>query len=66
MTQYLTPEQLSDRFARRITPRTLANWRCLGIGPKFTRLGGRIVYPVAAVDEWEAKNTVSHTAQYRR
>lgn len=66
MTHYLTPEQLSDRLARRILPRTLANWRCLGIGPRFTRVNGRILYPLAAVIEWEEKNTVESTSQYRR
>lgn len=63
---YLTPEQLSARLANRITPRTLANWRSQGLGPKFTRLGGRIAYPIHAVEEWEQRNTVSSTSQYRK
>ncbi len=66
MLLYLTPEQLSERFARRISTRTLANWRCSGTGPKFTRIGGRIAYPVSEVEAWEARNTVSHTSQYRK
>lgn len=66
MPMFLTPDQLSDRFARRISVRTLANWRCLGIGPKFTRLGGRIVYNLVAVEEWEQKSTVQSTSQYRK
>jgi len=66
MPQYLTPNQLSDRLAGRISVRTLANWRCLGIGPKFTRLGGRIAYKLSEVEAWESKNTVSNTSQYKR
>lgn len=30
------------------------------------RTGGRILCPVEALQEWEAKNTVSHTGQYRK
>jgi len=63
---FLTPEQVSDRYARRISVRTLANWRCSGIGPRFTRTGGRILYPIDALKEWESRNTVSHTGQYRK
>ncbi|MFV0633470.1 helix-turn-helix transcriptional regulator [Demequina sp.] len=38
-----------------ISEKTLANWRSLGVGPKFVRLGkvhGRIVYRVADVEAW--------------
>jgi hypothetical protein len=29
-----------------VAPKTLANWRAMGKGPKFCRLGRRIVYRV--------------------
>lgn len=64
--QYLTPNQLSDRFGKRISVRTLANWRWSGTGPKFTRAGGRILYDLEQVEIWEQKNTVSHTGEYRK
>lgn len=63
---YLTPAQLSDRFGGRITVRTLANWRWSGSGPKFTRIGGRILYPRKDLEEWEERRTVEHTSQYRK
>lgn len=63
---YLTPEQVSERFARRISVRTLANWRCSGRGPKFSKVGGRILYPIEEVEAWESKHTVNHTGEYRR
>lgn len=25
-----------------VSPKTLANWRCLGIGPQFLKYGGRL------------------------
>lgn len=61
---YLTPTEVSERFRGRISVRTLANWRYLGTGPKFTRLGGRILYPIEALDEWEQKRTVDSTSEY--
>ena len=66
MSLFLTPDQLSDRLARRISVRTLANWRCLGIGPRFTRSGGRILYRILDVETWEEKNTVQSTSQYTK
>lgn len=34
--------------------RTLANWRAQGLGPAFVKVGGRVLYTLAAVAEWEA------------
>ncbi|MER9313541.1 helix-turn-helix domain-containing protein [Mesorhizobium australicum] len=28
----------------KVKPKTLANWRVSGVGPKFTRLGGAVLY----------------------
>lgn len=64
--KYFTPAEVSERFGNRISVRTLANWRYLGTGPKFTRLGGRILYPIEALDEWELKRTVDSTSEYRK
>lgn len=63
--QYLTPEQLAARWLNRITPRTLANWRCLGLGPRFRKIGGRILYPIAEVEDWEATRTAESTSGYK-
>lgn len=51
--QYLTPRELSDRYKGRISERTLANWRSTRKGPKFTKIGGRVLYSASAVAEWE-------------
>lgn len=65
-TSYLTPNQVADRYEGRISVRTLANWRYLGNGPVFTRIGGRILYDLLMLEHWEQKNTVSHTGEYRK
>lgn len=63
---YLTPAELSARFKGRISVRTLANWRCLGHGPRYTKVGGSILYPLAEVEAWEASRTVNSTSGYKR
>ncbi|WP_128290829.1 helix-turn-helix domain-containing protein [Afifella aestuarii] len=62
--RYLTPAELSARYGGRINPRTLANWRSAGQGPSYLKLGGAVVYPIAKVEEWEERNTVSGTGEY--
>lgn len=60
----LTPQQLSERWEGRINARTLANWRTAGRGPKFCRLGGRVLYPLDHLIEYERRSTVQSTSQY--
>ncbi len=64
--KYLTAQELSDRYRGEISVRTLANWRCLGVGPKYTKVGGRILYPLAEVTSWERSRTVGSTSSYAR
>lgn len=37
-----------------LSPRTLEKHRCFGTGPVYHKLGGRIVYAIADLDEWAA------------
>ena len=50
---YLTQSELSVRF--RVSPRTLERWRWLKTGPKYTKLGGKIVYSLADVEAYERR-----------
>lgn len=56
--QYLTPAELVERYKKTITVRTLANWRSIGEGPKYTKIGGRVLYPLDGVTSWEAARTL--------
>lgn len=58
MQQYLTPAELVARYKKTITIRTLANWRSTGEGPAYTKIGGRVLYPVEAVISWERQRTL--------
>lgn len=63
--EYLTAKEVSDRWGGRIKVRTLNNWRNLGSGPPFTKIGGRVLYPLDKLVEWEQRNTVHPTSEYR-
>ncbi len=54
---YLTPQQLVQRWNGAVTTGTLANWRGKGRGPSFTKLGKTVRYPMAEVLAYEAANT---------
>lgn len=62
----MTPAEVSRRYSDRVTVRTLANWRWAGNGPKFTRIGGRILYDVEELKKWEDRRTVEHTGAYKK
>jgi hypothetical protein len=64
--QFLTTPEVSDRYSGKISARTLNNWRNLGSGPPFTKIGGKVLYPVSKLVEWEQRNTVQSTSEYTK
>ena len=38
----------------KVNPRTLANWRVLGKGPRYTRVGRRPFYRIVDLETWLA------------
>jgi len=48
---FLNQEQLARRW--HLSPRTLERWRWEGIGPHFVKIGGRVVYNLADIEEYE-------------
>ena len=46
-----------------ISPRTLERWRWLGEGPRFIKLGGRVVYRLTDIEAFEADKLRSSTSQ---
>lgn len=53
MEKLYTPEEVSKLLA--ISIQTLANWRCQGIGPAFVKVGSRVRYSEAALNEYLEK-----------
>lgn len=49
---HLTQLELADRW--RLSGRTLEKWRQTRRGPRFLRVGGRVLYPIEEVERFEA------------
>lgn len=56
----LTQTQLADRW--NISPRTLEQWRWRGVGPRYLKIGGRVIYPMAEVEHCEVARLHQNTA----
>lgn len=54
MTTWLDTKQAAEHV--RLAPKTLANWRALGIGPAFRRVGRVIRYDAAELDRYVETN----------
>ncbi|MFN4772750.1 MAG: helix-turn-helix domain-containing protein [Gemmatimonas sp.] len=57
---------LDTRIAGRflgVAPKTLANWRVLGVGPAVRRHGGRILYARVDLEKWSAARTFHSTSE---
>ena len=50
-TRHLSQIELAARW--NISHRTLERWRWTGEGPKFIKLGGRVIYRLADIEAFE-------------
>ena len=41
-----------------VSPRTLQMWRQQGRGPSYVKLGAKVAYPIACLQEWLAGRVV--------
>ena len=55
----MTQEQLAARW--QISPRTLEQWRWLGKGPRFLKIGARVLYGEAEIEDFEAGQICRNT-----
>jgi hypothetical protein len=63
-TRHLSQIELAARW--NISHRTLERWRGTGEGPKFIKLGGRVIYRLEDVEAYEAEQTHQATPGARR
>ena len=56
--RYLTQDEVAERYRGLISVRTLANWRSMRIGPRFTKIGKTVLYEEGELDAWDEHNTV--------
>jgi helix-turn-helix protein len=60
-TTHLNQAELARRWS--ISPRTLERWRWLGQGPRYIKIGGRVVYRLKEIEAFEAQQTRASTAE---
>jgi hypothetical protein len=51
--RHLNQIELARRW--RISPRTLERWRWRKMGPRYIKIGGRVVYRLADIEAFEAE-----------
>jgi len=51
MTTHFHQVELARRW--KLSPRTLERWRWTGEGPRYVKLGGRVVYRLQDIEEYE-------------
>ncbi|WP_150291003.1 helix-turn-helix domain-containing protein [Sphingobium estronivorans] len=56
--KFLTPEEVSKRYRDTVTVGTLENWRALGIGPSYIKVGKAVLYPIEELEAWDRNNMV--------
>ncbi|MCF8496480.1 MAG: helix-turn-helix domain-containing protein [Alphaproteobacteria bacterium] len=56
---FLNQTELSRRW--KISPRTLERWRWLGTGPRYHKIGGRVVYRISDIEEFENSRSFTST-----
>lgn len=54
-SELMNTAELGQRLSK--SPAALANWRYLGLGPKFVKVGKAVRYRVSDVEEWLDQNT---------
>ena len=57
--RHLNQKDLADRWL--ISPRTLEQWRWQGRGPRYLKIGGRVVYRLSDIEVFEGANLHSNT-----
>lgn len=55
----LTQDQLAERW--HMSPRTLEQWRWLGKGPRFLKIGARVLYDEGVIEAYEEAQVCQNT-----
>lgn len=61
----LSPVQAAEYLGDGKSPsvKTLEKWRCVGGGPRFIRVGSRIMYDSRDLDAWLDERKFANTAE---
>ena len=61
---HLNQTELARRW--RMSERTLERWRWLGQGPRFMKLGGRVIYRLEDIEAFETEQLREITPRSRK
>mgnify|MGYP006165786907 CR=1 FL=1 len=61
-TAHLHQEHLARRWG--ISPRTLERWRVEGRGPRYMKIGGRVLYRLEDIEAYETSQAFNNTAEF--
>lgn len=64
MVSHMNQQQLAEYWG--ISARTLERWRSIGWGPRYIKIGGRVVYRVEDILEYEAEHLYESTRSRHR
>ncbi|MFD0981821.1 helix-turn-helix transcriptional regulator [Tropicimonas aquimaris] len=56
----LTEQHLAERW--QMSVRTLQNWRWMGRGPRYLKIGARVLYPLDEIEAYEAGQLHANTS----
>lgn len=56
-SEMLSVDDLISRWRGQVKATTLATWRSRKLGPPYVKVGGRVLYPIKAVEDYERRNT---------
>lgn len=59
LPNHLTIEELASRWG--MNTGTLGNWRIQGKGPKYVKIGRKILYPINEIETWETQQLKKST-----
>lgn len=57
--EFLTPEEVADRYRGMLSVGTLRNWRSMRMGPSFLKIGKSVLYPRRELEVWERQNLMT-------
>lgn len=55
--ELLTPMELVKRWKGSVSVTTLKQWRYLGKGPKYVKIGQSVRYRIEDIETWEKENS---------
>jgi hypothetical protein len=61
-SQYLSNQEAADIL--KLSPRTLEKLRVIGGGPRYRKLGRRVVYSIQDLESWAEARAYDSTSDY--